>query len=190
MRIDFQEVKARIPIEDVAKVLLPDLKESTGAVKQFRASCPQCRAGGDRAIAVTPGLGYFCNADKRGGDQIALVSHLQGVSMRQAAEWLVDRFQLATQNQAAPPPKESATPPDSVEEGDGLKPLKNLDAAHEAVKALKLPQEVAEALGAGWCSKGLMKGLVAIPLRLPGSGKLIGYIGVKDGKLPTKWNLT
>lgn len=186
MRIDFQEVKARIPIEDVAKVLLPDLKESKGEVHQFRASCPQCKAGGDRAIAVTPGRGYFCNADKRGGDVIGFCAHVQGVSMRQAAEWLVDRFQLATQNQAAPPPKESPATPDTVEEGDGLKPLKNLDAAHEAVKALKLPQEVAEALGAGQCSKGLMRGFVAIPLRLP-SGKLIGYIGVKEAKLPTKW---
>jgi len=188
VRIDFQEVKARIPIEDVAKVLLPDLKESTGAVKQFRASCPQCRAGGDRAVAVTVGVGYFCNADKRGGDQIALVSHIQGVSMRQAAEWLVERFHLASPAPQTPPPQESPAPPDPVDEGDGLKPLKNLDAAHEAVKALKLPQEVAEALGAGQCAKGLMRGFVAIPLRLP-SGKLVGYIGVKDGKLPTNWNL-
>ncbi len=189
MRIDFAELKGRISIEDVAHVLLPDIKESNGEVKQYRASCPQCKAGGDRALAVTPGKGYYCNADKRGGDQIALVSHIQGVSMRQAAEWLVERFHLASPAPQTPPPQESTTPPDAVDEGDGLKPLKNLDAAHEAVKALKMPQEVAEALGAGQCAKGLMRGFVAIPLRLP-SGKLIGYIGVKDGKLPTKWSLT
>lgn len=187
MRIDFQEVKARVPVEEAAKVLLPDLKESNGEVKQYRASCPQCRAGGDRAIAVTPGRGYFCNADKRGGDVIGFSAHVQGVSMRQAAEWLVEHFQLASPAPAAPPPKEDPAPAPTVEpEPDGLQPLKNLDAAHEAVKALKMPQEVAEALGAGYCSKGLMKGYTAIPLRLP-SGKLIGYIGVKDGKLPTKW---
>lgn len=188
MRIDFSELKGRISIEDVAQVLLPDIKESNGAVKQYRASCPQCKAGGDRALAVTPGKGYYCNADKRGGDQIALVSHVQGVSMRQAAEWLVERFHLASPAPQTPPPQESKAPPPTVEpeEGDGLKPLKNLDAAHEAVKALKMPQEVAVALGAGYCSKGLLRGLVAFPLRT-NTGKLVGYVGVKDGKLPEKW---
>lgn len=193
MRIDFQEVKARVPVEEAAKVLLPDLKECNGEVHQFRASCPTCRAGGDRAIAVTPGRGYFCNADKRGGDVIGMVSHVQGVSVRQAAEWLVDRFVSLTPPQAPQPqaPRPPAPAPVAAPEPEpeGLQPLKNLDAAHEAVKALKLPQDVAEALGAGYCSKGLMKGKVAVPLRLP-SGKLVGYIGVTEAKLPTTWRLT
>lgn len=195
MRIDFQDVKARVPIELVAQVLLPDIKETDGEVLQYRASCPQCKAGGARAIAVTPGLGYFCNADRRGGDSIALVSHVKGVSMRQAAEWLVAEFNLngapLPPPQTALPQKENPPTPDPVAEEalEGLQPLKNLDPAHDAVKALKLPPEVATALGAGYCSKGLMKGYVAIALRLP-SGKLIGYIGVKEGKLPTKWSLS
>ena len=188
MRIDFQDLKARIPIEMVAQVLQPDMKETNGEVRQFRAPCPQCRVGGERAIAVTPGKGYFCNADKRGGDVIAYASHIQGIPMRQAAEWLVARFNLTSPAQAPAPSPTPPAPPPVTDQVEGLQPLKNLDASHEAVKALKLAQEVAEALGAGHCTKGLMKGLVAFPLRLP-TGKLVGYIGVKDGKLPTSFKL-
>lgn len=197
MRIDFQEVKARVPIEEAAKVLLPDLKESNGEQHQFRASCPTCKTGGDRALVVTVGKGAYCNVEKRGGDVLFLCQHTLGVSIRQAAEWLVDRFQLATPPQTPPPqtarapaPAPVAPPPEPPKEPepDGLQPLKHLDAAHDAVKALKLPQDVAEALGVGYCSKGLMKSKVAIPLRLP-SGKLIGYIGVTEAKLPSSFKL-
>jgi hypothetical protein len=39
------------------------------------------------------------------------------------------------------------------------------------------------ALGIGYASKGLMKGYVAIPIRLP-TGELTGYIGISEAKLP------
>ena len=182
MRLDFQEIKARIPIEQVAHVLLPDLKESNGEIHQYRAACPQCKAGGDRAIAVTPGRGFFCNADKRGGDVIGLVSHVSSLTARQAAEWLVEKFQNPP---ATPPvPSKEVTAPEAQPPGD-LQPLKDLQSDHELVTAL-MPKEVAEAVGIGYANKGLMRSFVAVPVRLP-SGKLIGYIGVKEGKTPKTW---
>jgi hypothetical protein len=39
-----------------------------------------------------------------------------------------------------------------------------------------------EALGIGYTSKGMMKGYVAIPIRLP-TGELTGYIGIIEGKV-------
>jgi hypothetical protein len=56
------------------------------------------------------------------------------------------------------------------------------------VKALGLTQEVAEALGVGHASKGLMRGFVAVPIRTK-TGKLVGYMGVTQAKLPPSWKL-
>ena len=41
----------------------------------------------------------------------------------------------------------------------------------------------AKALGIGFCSKGVLGGYVAVPLRLP-DGTVAGYIGVQEVKLP------
>lgn len=186
MFIDFQYVKDRVPILDAAKFLQLELKESNGEVHQYRAPCPSCKAGGDRALAITPGVGYYCNAARRGGDQIAIVAHVKGVGFRQAAELLFNHFQLKAPPQAqAPAP---SAPPATAPVATGLKPLENLDAAHELVKAINLPDTVAIKLGAGYCNKGLMRGYVALPLRLP-TGQLVGYIGVKDAKLPKQWSM-
>jgi hypothetical protein len=42
----------------------------------------------------------------------------------------------------------------------------------------------AEAIGIGYCKRGMMKDRVAFPIRLP-NGKLVGYIGYnpEDGTL-------
>jgi len=44
-------------------------------------------------------------------------------------------------------------------------------------------------LGIGYAPKGMMKGYVAIPIRLP-TGELTGYIGVTEAKLPKEFHLS
>jgi hypothetical protein len=56
-------------------------------------------------------------------------------------------------------------------------------------KRLGCPKDTAEALGIGYAPKGMMKGYVAIPIRLP-TGELIGYIGVTEAKLPKEFHLS
>jgi hypothetical protein len=46
-----------------------------------------------------------------------------------------------------------------------------------------------EALGIGYAPKGMMKGYVAIPIRLP-TGELTGYIGITEAKLPKEFHLS
>jgi hypothetical protein len=46
-----------------------------------------------------------------------------------------------------------------------------------------------EALGIGYAPKGLMKGYVVIPVRLP-TGELTGYIGITEGKVPKEFHLS
>jgi hypothetical protein len=54
------------------------------------------------------------------------------------------------------------------------------------VEALGLSQETAEALGIGYAPKGMMKGYVAIPIRL----ELTGQIGITEAKLPKEFYLS
>jgi hypothetical protein len=64
-----------------------------------------------------------------------------------------------------------------------------LEADHITVEALGSSQETAEALGIGYAPKGMMKGYVAIPIRLP-TGELTGYIGITEAKLPKEFHLS
>ena len=41
----------------------------------------------------------------------------------------------------------------------------------------------------GYAPKGMMKGYVAIPIRLP-TGELTGYIGITEAKLPKEFHLS
>jgi GAF domain-containing protein len=56
------------------------------------------------------------------------------------------------------------------------------------VQGLGLNTATASQLGIGYAPKGLMRGTVAVPIRLP-DGKLVGYIGVTDAKLPPQWRI-
>jgi hypothetical protein len=81
--VDFAEVKERCSIVDAVALL--GLK-TTEERNQLRAACPACGNGGPRAIVITPSKGLFhCFPSKAGGDQIALVSHVKGVSQKNAA---------------------------------------------------------------------------------------------------------
>ena len=76
--IDFADVKARCSIEQAAKLIG---LQTTEERNQLRAACPACGNGGPRAIVITPSKGLFhCFPSKAGGDQIALVSHVKGMS--------------------------------------------------------------------------------------------------------------
>ena len=72
---------------------------------------------------------------------------------------------------------------------DKFPPLDYLEADHITVEALGLSQETAEALGIEYAPKGMMKGYVAIPIRLP-TGELTGYIGIIEAKLPEEFHLS
>jgi hypothetical protein len=69
----------------------------------------------------------------------------------------------------------------------GFAPLDYLEPSHEAVEAVGFDPIVAEALGIGYAPKGMLRGTVAVPVRLP-DGSLAGYIGITEAKLPTKWH--
>ena len=168
--IDFSELKSRVSILEVALYYRLAKK---GVDIQLRCKCPVCNSNSDRALVITPSKGvFYCHEAKVGGDCIALVSHIKGIGMKEAALLIDKEF-----------PKEEPVSEPSKFEG-----LSYLQFKHDLVQELGFDTETSEKLGIGYAGKGLMRGKVAIPIRLP-NGTLVGYIGVIDAKLPKDWKM-
>lgn len=170
MFVDFQELKERVTYAQVVQLAGLQMKHSG---TQWRGPCPRCKKGGDRTLVVTEGKGYFCFAEHKGGDQIALYAHVKNCSVKDAAR---DLSRACARDSTVP-----TTVPEKVE--GGMSPLTYLEHDHDAVRAIGFDVEVAKRLGIGYAPKGLMRGTVAVPVR-DENGVLQGYIGIEDGKLP------
>src|SRR6266853_4208118 len=173
---DFKKIKESVSIEKVAHMLGLTMKK-TGA--QLRSPCPACKSGGDRALAITAERGsYYCFAERKGGDCIALTCHVLGISPRDAGERIASHFGLNSSSTAPAPKTETATP----REG-GMAELEYLDPLAEQVEALGITPTVADQVGIGYADRGTMRGCVLFPIRLP-TGELIGYCGIALDKDP------
>ena len=88
--IDFAEIKGRVTELQVADMLGLKLKKS-GAT--WRGHCPICNNKNQRALAITPGKGWYCHGDcKAGGDVIELVTRTRSITQREAAREIAERF--------------------------------------------------------------------------------------------------
>ena len=181
--IPFKKVVAEVPLLDACEHFGIDLKK-TG--KTYRGQCPECD---NKRMAVTPGEGFCCHQCDLQGDVIALAKAVEDLdSMYEAAAYLVDAFDLSfeTTRKKRTEPKEKVEEPQSSED-KGFRPLTYLKPDHEAVIALGFDPDEAEELGVGYAPRGYHKQTVAIPVR-KSDGTLVGYIGVTEAKLPTKWH--
>ena len=176
--IDFASVKERVSITDTCERLGLQGLSVHGA--QLRGPCPFCQTGGPRTFAVTPSRNLFYSfCCQTGGDQITLASKVKGLSLRDAAAWLIGD----TVPKAVPVPQEQR------ERSQPLQPLDYLEPGHEAVISIGFNPLVAKELGIGYAPKGIMRGQVAIPVR-DAQGILRGYVGAtelvlsKDFQLP------
>jgi DNA primase len=181
--IDFAELKDRVSIAQCVQMLDLRMKGND----QLRSACPQCRAGGERALAVNISRGsYYCFSEGKGGDQIGLVAHIRGASQREAALEMAEHFRVAQTSKSAP---DETSKSHQADHSKGMKPLDYLEHEHDAVQVLGFDAETAQALGIGYAGKGLMRGTIAVPIRLE-DGTLVGYIGLTEiEKLPSKWQL-
>lgn len=171
--LDFEDIKARHPIDEVAQRLGIELVKSGSSM---RGKCKVCESSGDRNLAITPGKGvFYCFSNGKGGDVIALVSHILGLGTKESAQW-IDGVSTA---------KEKAPKAEAPSEG-GFKALEYLQHDHEAVLALGFEPDDAERLGIGFAPRGILKGKVAIPVRLA-NGNLAGYVGATELQLPPSW---
>src|SRR6266567_4703088 len=176
--VDFADLKTRFTIEKVGELLGLQLKHSGQA---FRGPCPACASGGDRAVVITPAKGvFFCFAAREGGDLIQLAAHIRKCDVKEAAAWLDGGTVPSKKEGSREPVSPKGTVPNS------LAPLDYIEHDHIAVEALGFTADDAKVLGIGYAPKGIMRGLVAIPVRLE-NGTLAGYIGITEAKLPPRW---
>jgi CHC2 zinc finger len=187
--IDFQALKQRVTIEQVVAMLGLRMKQSG---HQWRGPCPVCKSGGDRSLAVNTGKqAFYCFPSKACGDLIALTAHIRGISpskegQREAAE-IVDRHfgNSGPVNSAQSTVPNSSPQPHQERTQGALRPLEYLQAGHEAVQALGVSTATAQAWGAGYAPKGIMRGRLAIPIHDRG-GTLLAYCGRSvKGESPT-----
>ena len=178
--LDFEEIKRSTTFEKVASLLELHVKQHGN---QWRGPCPACKQGGDRALVITEGKGFFCFAQKAGGDVIALVAHIRGCSVKDAAQFLAGGNCTSTGTTSTSPRQ---TVPESATAKEGTKtfaPLTYLEPAHLAVESIGFDTEFATKHGIGYAGKGILRGTVAIPFR-DDLGNLLGYIGITEAKLP------
>ncbi|MEQ8653042.1 MAG: CHC2 zinc finger domain-containing protein [Kiloniellales bacterium] len=173
--LNFAEVKASHPIDGVVERLgLATMRHGD----QLRSPCPKCQRGGDRALVVTLSKGaFYCFPSETGGDVISLVAHVQGIGMKEAAQWIAGAGSPERGASSGHIPNERK----GNEERRLLKPLNYLEPAHDGLKGLGIAPETLEHFGAGYAPKGIMRGRLAIPIHDP-DGQLVAYCGHAVGE--------
>ena len=176
--IDFAALKDSVAIDSVVPMLGLTMTEHAG---QYRGPCPACKSGGKRALVVTPARkAFYCFGGRTGGDVIALVAHIRGCTMAEAAAFLSpDRGKGSgegggsnrSRSGPATVPKER-----TKEDVRSLQPLSYLQRDHPSVHGLGLSQETCAAFDAGYAPKGIMRGRFAIPIH-DRAGTLVAYGG-------------
>ena len=147
MKVDFQDLKASVSIEQVLAWLSIDLKKT--GTHQLRGVCPIHGGSNDRQFVVSADKNlWHCFGDCHGGgDIIELVARMQKVSQKQAAEMIAEHFNKT-----------------SVASAKKLEPIDYLDPDHELIHALGISKETCAHFKAGYKNKGIMSGRLAIPI--------------------------
>jgi hypothetical protein len=187
--LDFKAIAAT-PITDVAKMLGFSLTEK-GA--QLVGQCPISQSGNTTAFKLTPSMNRFIcfcaeckKLPKQGGDCIELVRRFRRLdSHRAAAQEIARHFNGANEADDNPSTKQEAA--SSPSKPSGFVPLTylaSLDAEHEALSGLDILPETLIQFKAGYSSKGLNRGRLAVAWH-DMSGNITMFIGISlTGDLP------
>jgi DNA primase len=180
MYIDFKAIKEAVSIEDAAHLLNLQLKRSAN---QLRGGCPACGNDDERILAVTPARGlFYCFDAKTGGDCIALVQHITGLDVKDAAEYLAPHSREDSHSSPCPPAEKKKGGDKNASPFDPAAFASKL-AFTDEVAALGLTEADAARLGIGFT-----RGRVYFPMK-DDTGFVCGFIGFADGqlKMPPKW---
>lgn len=165
--IDFAKLKESVRITQVLDLL--EIKHLTVHNEQLRGTCPLCMATNARGFVVTPAKGtWYCFSEKKGGDLIRLAALQWRIDDRSAALRIADQLGLfngagkADDNPAAPP--KASEPPAKSSDFDPLAYQKTLDPDHAALVPLGVSADTIRAFGGGFCTKGLLRGMLALPV--------------------------
>ncbi len=196
-RIDFEEIKRAVPMDQVVSFLsIGGLKAKSA--RQWKGGCPFCK-GSDCFVVTNDGgkekTGAFnCFKCPAGGDQIELVSLARGHARKDrqgtfaAAKELHERFLGSRERPAAGDTSSNSSPQPNRERRTGFDPeayAKTLDPAHEALAPLGVDAETFRQWKAGYASSGVNRGRLALPIAGK-DGTIVGYFGkATKGESPT-----
>jgi hypothetical protein len=186
-RVDFDEIKRRVSMEQVVAFLSISKLKGRGN-RVWKGPCPFCK-GLDCFVVSNDGgrdkTGAFnCFKCPAGGDQIELVSLSRGHPRKDrqgvyaAARELQERF-LGGDGNSNGNSSLNSSPQPSRERRSGFDPeayAKTLDPEHEALASLGIEAETLRQWKAGYSSSGVNRGRLALPIARK-SGEIVGYIG-------------
>ncbi len=175
--LDFAELKSRIRIEDAILVL--GLKGKWQGA-QFRSACT-CKPDDDRILVVNKiKQAFYCHNERKGGDAIGLLAHVRGIGMYEAAKELAQRFPAGDVQATAPQSRETREPTRAP--FDPEKYFADLNPHDPALEPLGLDLNVIANFG-GFCTKGVLRGTLALALRRP-DGTTFAFVGLPlDGSV-------
>jgi DNA primase len=193
--IDFTELKRQVRIRDVLERygLLDALREKKPG--KLVGACPI--HGGKNGTSFNVDVeknAFHCFSQCGGGNVLDLVMKLENCSIRDAGAKLADWFGLMFERPRrqvpdAPPNGSKATSARKrVEKAEPKvasatatnppldRPLRDLNADHPYLVARGLTVPTIKTFGIGYCSRGLMRGRIAIPIH-DEEGQLVAYAG-------------
>ena len=188
--VNFQEIRKRVSIEDVLLKYyrLDNLKRDGD---KLTGPCPVHNGDSPRAfhVSTTQNLWHCFSRCQSGGNQLDLVSRKENLTIRDAALKLQAFFLNGDTPPEEPrrqpqkgtvekPPAPSTKKQEETEAENkplGVKLDLKSDHPHLLVDR-KLSIETVERFGIGYCSRGMLRGMIAIPIH-DEEGILVAYAG-------------
>ena len=183
--INYKELKQEIAFVDVLEHYHVTYKTKG---EQVKAACPLPEHEGDNSkpsLSIHLGRNIFqcfgCGAKGNVLDFITLIEGLDpkdGQSFKKAARLAQERFCYKDNRSRAgsPPKRTDEEKPKTLVNPPLDFSLKGLDTKHPFFAEHGLEPRTVAHFGLGYCSRGYLKGRIAVPLHNSG-GELIGYAG-------------
>ncbi len=197
--INFAELRARVSLEDViVRYYKIDNLKRDG--QKLVGPCPVHGGDSPRAFHVDleKNVWHCFSKCQRGGNQIDFVSLKENIGVREAALRLQAFFlegtgPAPTASASTPAPKATPTPaatpttppatpkPEHLKENEDDNPILDVkldlkgDHPH-LIEDRRLKLETTKHFGVGYCSRGIMRGLITIPIH-EAEGNLVAYAG-------------
>jgi len=188
--IDYKELKQRITIKEILDHygLLSSMAQKRD---ELIGKCPFHKESKSSFHASLTKNAFQCFGCKAKGNILDFVCQKEGVELREAGILISQWFGIGNEPKAAPEGKNSAKKgakdDQLAKEGEIINPplrfALKLDSEHAYLKERGLSRETIEYFGLGYCSKGLMKDRIAIPIHNE-KGELVAYAGRWPGDPP------
>ncbi|MGC6504946.1 MAG: CHC2 zinc finger domain-containing protein [Coraliomargaritaceae bacterium] len=203
--VDFKVVKDRVSITKILEHygLLQNLRKTND--DQLTGCCPIHKGENPTAfrVSISKNCWNCFSSCKSGGNILEFVAKMEDISIREAARLIAEWFDLKEAFQAPdkPTPKKRSRTPAKVNgsKTDEPKPeaedetitenkplsfeLKHLEIDHPYLAERGLSKETIETFGLGFCTKGVMRNRIVIPIH-NGKGQLVAYAGRTPGDPP------